>query len=94
MFMHVLAFEYLSEYRVNLHFNDGTSKEVDLAAELHGEVFEPLRNVDHFRQVYLSPETGTLEWPNGADFAPEYLYEIGMPVAAPGWQPSDARAVA
>ena len=94
MFMHVLAFEYLGGYRIKVRFTDETSKEIDLASELYGEVFEPLRDLDRFRQVYLSPETGTLEWPNGADFAPEYLYEIGVAIPTPGWQPNAALAVA
>ena len=94
MFMHLVAVEYLGEYRVRLKFSDGINKEVDLSAELYGEVFEPLRVVEQFRQFYLNPETGTLEWPTGADFAPEYLYEIGVPVAPLGWQPEVAVATA
>ena len=46
---------------------------VDLSSELHGPIFEPLRNIELFRQFVLHPELRTLVWPNGADFAPEFL---------------------
>jgi len=45
--------------------------------ELHGEVFEPLRDPEVFAQVKINPETGTIEWPNGADLAPEFLHKQG-----------------
>lgn len=65
---------------MELEFSDGTVKLVDLRNELYGEVFEPLQNPDFFKQVKLNAEIGTIEWPNGADFAPEFLYEIGREV--------------
>ena len=43
-------------------------------------MFEPLREIERFQKVDLNPETGTVEWPNGADFAPEFLFEIGETV--------------
>lgn len=58
-------------------FDDGSEKVVDLADELWGEVFEPLKDPAFFRRVRLNPETGTVEWPNGADLAPEFLYRRG-----------------
>ena len=64
---------YLSDFRIWLQFSDGVQGEVDLASELNGPVFEPLRDVVVFRQVRLHPELRTLVWPNGADFAPEFL---------------------
>ena len=80
MFLHVTSAKYLSEYRVRVIFNDGVTKDVDLSQELYGEVFEPLKDKTFFRQVAVNPETNTIEWPNGADFAPEFLYEIGQKV--------------
>lgn len=77
MFLHVTDVKYLEEYRLHLRFNNGVSKIVDLCNELDGEIFEPLIDVHFFQQVYLNTETGTIEWANGADFAPEFLLEIG-----------------
>jgi hypothetical protein len=38
------------------------------------QFFEPLRDPSYFRRFTLSPDLGTISWPNGADFAPEFLY--------------------
>ena len=78
MFLHVTAVRSVSAFESHLEFSDGVVKRVDLRNELYGEVFEPLRNPEYFKRVALNSETGTIEWPNGADFAPEYLYEIGQ----------------
>jgi len=71
---------WLEDYRLRLVFNDGVAKEVDLRDELYGEIFEPLKDTKFFRRVAVNPETNTIQWPNGADFAPEFLYEIGREV--------------
>jgi len=62
--------------------SDGVVKVVDLRDELFGEVFEPLKDAVTFRAVTINPDTNTIEWPNGANFAPEFLYRIGKTVAA------------
>ena len=73
MFLHVEEARYICDYKVWLSFNDGVQGEVDLAHELYGEVFEPLKDVSFFRSFTL--EGHTLSWSNGADFAPEFLHE-------------------
>jgi Protein of unknown function (DUF2442) len=71
--LHIVAVEYVGDYKVWLRFDDGAEGEVDLALDLTGPVFLPLRNVNTFRQFRLHPVLRTLVWPNGADFAPEFL---------------------
>lgn len=63
------------EYTVFIRFEDGTEGEVNLRDELYGEIFEPLKDLQVFRQVAVHPDFHTLCWPNGADFAPEFLYD-------------------
>lgn len=58
---------------LDLEFNDGTKRRVDLGDEIWGEVFQPLQDPAFFAQAFL--EGATVAWPNGADFAPEFLYE-------------------
>lgn len=66
---------YAGGYRIALRFEDGTRSEIDLEGELWGEMFEPLRDLEEFRSFRLDPELHTIVWPNGADLAPEFLYE-------------------
>jgi hypothetical protein len=80
MFLKVTGVTYLDDYRLRLQFNDGTVREVDLQSDLYGEVFEPLLDMALFGQARLNPDSGTVEWPNGADLAPEYLHNIGKEV--------------
>lgn len=80
MFLHVIGVTHIKAYALRVEFSDGVVKEVDLSGELYGEVFEPLKDAELFKQVSVNGETSTIEWPNGADFAPEFLYEIGKEV--------------
>jgi hypothetical protein len=73
MVPHLVDAEYIADYRIRLRFDDGAEGEVDLAHELTGPVFQPLKNLKTFRQFRVHPVLRTLVWPNGADFAPEFL---------------------
>ncbi len=66
---------YVRDYVIWLRFSDDLAGEVDLRDELDGPVFEPLRQMETFRRVRLHPELHTVVWPNGADFAPEFLHD-------------------
>ncbi len=81
MFLHVVDAEYVEQYRLKLKFNNGAEGIVDLKGELYGEVFEPLIDLENFRNFRLTSRT--IEWPNGADFAPEYLLEIATLISEP-----------
>ena len=76
MILHVTRATYLQDYRIHLWFNDSTEGEVDLENSLTGKIFEPLRDLEFFRQFQL--EGHTLAWSNGADFAPEYLHQLAQ----------------
>ena len=80
MFLEVRRIEPVRGYVLCLEFNDGAVHEVDLSDELHGEVFEPLRDPEFFAKAAVNPEAGAVEWPNGADLAPEFLASKGQPV--------------
>lgn len=69
--VHVIEADYRDEHRVWLRFDDGVSGVTDLAGDLRGEVFEPLRDPAYFARFRVDD---TLCWPNGADFAPEFLH--------------------
>ena len=68
--------KYVEKHTIWLRFADGTEGEVDLKQELDGEVFEPLKDQEYFKTFMLHPELRTVVWPNGADFAPEFLRAI------------------
>lgn len=71
----VVEVRYVRDYTLWLRFQDGSSGEVDISPSFKGPIFEPLRDLTFFRQVRVDSEIGTIVWPNGADVAPETLYE-------------------
>ncbi len=66
--------EYLNDYVINIKFTDGLSGKVDLKNEIYGEVFQPLKDIDYFKSFIR--DRWTIGWDCGADFAPEFLYEL------------------
>jgi hypothetical protein len=75
MLARIIDARHAGGYRVWLRFEDGLSGEIDLERELWGPVFEPLRDVTEFAKLRVEPDLGTIVWPNGADLAPEFLYD-------------------
>ncbi len=75
--LRVIDVDYIKDYELLVTFNDGMKKLVDLFPHLTGDVFEELRDKSLFTQYGLNRVT--IEWVNGADLAPEFLYENGIP---------------
>jgi hypothetical protein len=61
---------------LELAFADGVRKRVNIGPLLEGRVFEPLHDPAYFRKAAVDPIGATVVWPNGADIAPETLYEL------------------
>jgi len=81
-------------YIIEVAFDDGTRRVIDMEPELWGEVFVPLRDPALFAQAAVDQRFGSVYWPTGADLAPEFLYygEEGPP---PGYyqpQPEEDEA--
>lgn len=72
---HVVEARHVGGHTLWLRFRDGTSGEIDLAPALKGPIMQPLQDVAVFEQFSIHPEFHTLVWPNGADFAPEFLHD-------------------
>lgn len=74
---------YLDDYKILIEFSNKKTKVVDFKTALNnftGQVFKPLKNIDYFKAFRISEGIATLEWDNGADIAPEFLYEIGVEI--------------
>ena len=73
--LRVIDVDYISDYKLLVTFSDGNRNIVNLEPYLKGEVFGELLDKEKFVQYGLTRVT--IEWANGADLAPEFLYEIG-----------------
>ena len=78
----VIRAKHRGGYRIRVTFNDNSEKTIDFRQWLDGPVFEPLKDPEYFRRFFI--DGGTVVWPNGADIAPETLYEHhGSPGGGP-----------
>ena len=73
--------KHVRGYLIEVKFNDGTKKIIDFEPWLSGPIFKPLRNKDYFKGFFV--DGPTIAWPNGADIAPETLYDAPEVDAAP-----------
>src|SRR5437879_840881 len=71
----VEAFTILSDYTLQLRFEDDTEQVIDFRPLLAGALYAPLRDLSVFNQVLIDAESHTLLWPNGADFDPTILHD-------------------
>jgi hypothetical protein len=69
----VIKAEYRGEYRIHVTFNDNSEKTINFEDWLQGPIFEPLKDIEYFKRFFL--DGWTISWPNGADIAPETLFE-------------------
>ncbi len=76
MLIYVKNANYIEAYQIKIEFTDGVTKTVDLKNHLTGEIFKPLHDINRFKDFQINKDTETIEWENGADFAPEFLYTL------------------
>ena len=69
----VIRAAYRGEYGIHVAFSDGVESTIDFTPWLDGPIFEPLKDRAYFQGFFL--DGGAVAWPNGADVAPETLYE-------------------
>jgi hypothetical protein len=75
MILRVTASAVVGQYLLQLSFNNGTRKTVNLRPLLTGLIFEPLLDPAYFARGTLDRTCGTVVWPNGADIATEPLHQ-------------------
>lgn len=87
----VIRAEHRGGFRLHIVFNDASENTIDFEQWLDGPVFEPLKDPQYFQRFFV--DGGTVVWPNGADIAPETLYEVAGRRRWPNrrLQPSKAR---
>lgn len=77
---HIIEADYVSDCTIKVKFDDGSVKILNLESYIkRGGVFSELKDKEYFKRFFI--DLNTLCWPNGADIAPERLYEIGAEVS-------------
>jgi hypothetical protein len=70
----VKSIAYKGGFVFHVVFDNGACGDVDFQSYVgKGPIFAALKDPDYFKKAFI--EGGTIAWPNGADIAPETLYE-------------------
>jgi hypothetical protein len=78
MILNVVSAEYIQAYKIILTFDSKESIQVDLKQTIFKDsrkIFMPLRNMEYFKKFSIN--LNTIAWENEADFAPEFLLQLG-----------------
>lgn len=71
----------LADYQIELQFDNGEVRVLDLSSYLNFGIFAELRDEELFKTVRVCFDS--VEWENGADLCPESLYENSRPIHDP-----------
>jgi hypothetical protein len=74
--VYIVDARYQRDYILAIRFSTGEELSVDFKNELDLPVFEPLLDLTFFKSFKVN--SWTIYWDNGADFAPEFVYELGL----------------
>ena len=75
----VVNVDYIKDYIVDLKYSNGEKKRVDFFPLLKSGKKHELLNKNNF--ILFGLNHWTLEWYNGVDFAPDFLYQQGVSVS-------------
>jgi len=70
----VKSAKYIEAYILEIEFEDGKKKKINFEKYLYGEVFEPLKDMERFKNFQIDKQLKTIVWDTGADFCPDFLY--------------------
>ncbi len=70
---------YIGRFRILIEFENGELRTVDFSKYKQRKLgeFSDLKNEEYFKTFFI--RNGDLQWPNGWDIAPDYLYDISLP---------------
>ena len=76
----VKSAEYKSGYEIIIGFENNEVKVVNLEGLITKGIFSDLKDIDKFKKFKVNHDTDTIEWENGADLSPDFLYEAGKSI--------------
>lgn len=66
----------LENFCLKVAFRNGEIRVFDAMPYLNGPIFEPLHDPKYFSLVAVDDISGSIFWPNGADFCPDFVYSL------------------
>ncbi len=78
MYKRIIKAVSMDDYLIKITFEDCEQRIFDCKPYLDQKVFLPLKNKAYFTKLRIS--FGTIVWPNGIDFDPEFLYKESISV--------------
>ncbi len=74
----VIDAKYVVDYKIHVTFDNGEERIADFEKWLTGGMYKPLEDKAYFLKFFV--DGWKISWKNGADIAPETLYEESEPV--------------
>ncbi|ACX76506.1 conserved hypothetical protein [Fibrobacter succinogenes subsp. succinogenes S85] len=75
--LHVIDAKYIGDYKISIEFNDGYRFVADFKSVIksdHRPIVQQLADIKFFKDFTL--QVHTITWPNGVDFAPEFIKSL------------------